>query len=386
MFDLSLQMDVGAAEMSASLKEFFGLVANGNAGATYKFMKDYVFGQGKVETLQQITRAEEIGAFVNWDPKDLSKIYPGEDDFRLGELPYSLLASWLDKRSIELNINKEKFKFGRRSAEWKKVSSAGFESLKQELVVYDNRDAIRLFDVTDGGSSLSVQPALYSQQAQTNLIADYVIKTLADIGQQRSLRQILNSENEFVLPKLNDARLANTLGISVLVLCHDDDGILRPLLQVRDPKTAAMQNSGIHCTGSKAALWPDATQTMAVENFFDDEAYASVERDFDLRKEEGLHLYPVALVREHARLGKPQLFYFGYTPKSLDTILKFRLERQKEAEIMRDESMRKYRNLDLDAFRKLITTDIWENRGDYKLTHEAYAMLYMMVNVFGVRS
>lgn len=57
------------------------------------------------------------------------------------------------------------------------------------------------------------------------------------------------------------------------------------MLQIREPSSAAMANGGIHCTGSRAAIWPTADQEMTAQNFFDDEAYTSIEQDFNLSNE-----------------------------------------------------------------------------------------------------
>lgn len=383
--DLSFSFPVGPGEFETSLRGLVELVAAGKGSGFYDAFRGLAKPSKNAKVFDGLATHDQSD-FLNWDTRFLSTFYPGEESRRLGELPYSKLVTWSTTKNIRLDAVAEKFRFGRRSREWKEAADSGYQAIRLDRKIYNDGHAIRLFAADVDDNVIRIQPALYTQQAQSNLIADYAPKARFPADQRSSLRQMMARQYPHILPPLDDMRLANTLGIAVLVLCHDDEGLLRPLVQIRAPTAAAMNNSGIHCTGSKAAAWPSRNQSFTVENFFDDEAYAAVEKDFDLRRDRNeVSLYPVALVREHARMGKPQLFYFGYTKRSLTEILKFRLETQRERESKLDPSLRKYRSMSTDQFRKLILTDIWEDREKYKITHEAYAMLYILLRDFGSR-
>lgn len=325
------------------------------------------------------------GRFLDWDPRRLSVFYSGERARSLGELPYTKILSSLRRSKISLEIKEKSFSFSDRTREWVGVSRRGYNSLKVERSVFNDGQAIRMFDVDPDTGILKVQPALYSQQAQSNLIADF--KSEAEgINNSRSLRELIALERPYTLPYLGDPRLANTVGISVLVFWNDELDNLRPLVQLRDAKSAAMDNRGVHCTGSRAARWPTAQQKFTIENFFDDEAYAAVKQDYDLNPDE-VKLHPVGLLREHARIGKPQFFYFGYirNNRSLESILEYRLDKQRREEQFLDVSERKYSKMTLDGMRDLIMTDVWEKRETFKLTMELSAMLYFLVEEYGKR-
>ncbi|MEO0912556.1 MAG: hypothetical protein AAFY59_06140, partial [Pseudomonadota bacterium] len=160
-----------------------------------------------------------------------------------------------------------------------------------------------------------------------------------------------------------------------------DEGQLRPLVQIRDSDRTAMGNSGLHCTGSTAADWPRDDQTMTAENFFADEALGSIEADFGLDRsniEGSLHM--MGLVREHARLGKPQIFYYGLTNVPADELIKFRLDKQRQMA-----SSSKYADMTEGQFKDLIMRDIWSEDAhkQYPFTHEAEAMLTVLGREFG---
>lgn len=383
--DLSFNIPVGFLEAEVPIGALYNTVSSGAVGAYQTVMGSFA-GRGPEKDVMDGLDTVDQSDFLNWDPKFLSERYAGEERYRLGDLPYSRLVTWSETKNVRLNTDFEDFEFRYRDKAWREAARRGYDAISDDRLIYDNGHAIRLFAVRENGAELDVQKALYTQQAQSNLIADYVPRAkLKDEGAV-SLRQMMSRKYPQILPPLDEPRLANTLGVSVLVLCHDDDGLLRPLLQLREAEHAANNNSGVHCTGSRAALWPREEQSFTAESFFDDEAYAAVEKDFDLRRDhDEVKLYPSAIVREHARMGKPQMFYFGYTPKPLDEVLKFRLEQQKEREIHMSSRVDKYRSMTLDEFRKLITTDIWEDRDTYKITQEAYAMLYLMMRDFGER-
>jgi hypothetical protein len=386
--DTSYSFPVGFGELEIPLKSMIEWVANNASRGTSSFasfVHARLLGRDRRDIMSGLEELD-ASAFINWDPKYLSEFYAGEDRDQLGFLPYSKEVIWSEKANVRLNVVEEVFKFRYSDKTWRETARRGFDALSEDRLIYDKGHAIRLFKIDRTTGDVDIQPALYSQQARSNLIPDYTPKPMFDAGGHVSLRQQLRMKYGPILPPLDEPRLANTLGISVIVLCHDEDGVLRPLLQLRAAENAAMNNSGVHCTGSRAALWPRDDQSGSVQSFFDDEAYAAVERDFDLRRSEGeVSLYPAALVREHARMGKPQLFYFGYTKKPLKDVLRFRLEVQKESEISTSPRIHKYRSMTLDQFRNLILTDIWQDRERYKLTHEAYAMLWLLMDDFGKR-
>jgi len=230
--------------------------------------------------------------FVNWDYGFLRNAYAAENDNRIGSLPYSVLNVWKKEAKIALAVDEDAFKLGRGGNEWQTQSKRGFEHLCAKRTVFDKLDpngdfryAIRMSGFDLQNDEMRVQRAKYTQQARSNLIADYQYKTRIAMTPQRTLRDLLLNKYPGNLPPLSTPQLANTVGVSVIVMFRDPDGHLRPMLQIREPSSAAMANGGIHCTGSRAAIWPTADQEMTAQNFFDDEAYTSIEQDFNLSNE-----------------------------------------------------------------------------------------------------
>lgn len=393
--DISIVLDFGNFEVSQSLSSLVDRVNLPESSGIFNSLRHLFQSNGGLDPsaalMAGLTKEQFLqeNKFVNWDYGFLRSSYAAEDDNRIGSLPYSILKVWKSESQIKLAVDDAKFKLVKGGAEWNEQARRGFDQLSSERSVFDKMDvngdyrhAIRMSAFNYNNDEMLVQRALYTQQARSNLLADYQYKTQTEINHRRTLRDILLTRFPGNLPPLSTPYLANTVGVSVIVMFRDPDGNLRPLLQIRDPGSAAMANGGIHCTGSRAAIWPTADQKMTAQNFFDDEAYTCIEQDFNLTPaNSNTSIYPIALVREHARMGKPQIFYYGITDQPLDEIVKFRLEKQREKET--DTNLdKKYRTMTEGQFKDLLMKGLWQHDSPYTWTHEARAMLTLIYQEF----
>lgn len=338
-------------------------------------------------SLQSIDRISENSTmkFVDWRDDFRDGVYSAEEDRESLGLPYTVLALWRNQGAVGLRARQENFQLKLTDEQWKATIDEDFKELDSDKRIYDKkidnryRYSIRLsgFDIVK--NEMIIQKAKYSQQAMSNLLADYrPKKSLVSRLSRPTIREILSEECRGSLPRLNDRRLANTVGVSVLIFFRDDDGCLRPLLQVREGNFMAMSNCGVHCTGSKAADWPRHDQALEADNFFLDEAYLAIKEDFGLLQHDldgGLSM--MCLLREHARLGKPQLFFYGYTNKSVDEIISGRLR-----EIER-KATNKYKKLTRDEMKDLYMNGLWNEAEKRAFTVEARAMLAVAAKEFG---
>jgi hypothetical protein len=98
------------------------------------------------------------------------------------------------------------------------LRDTGFTAFRRAGKFRYESDVIRLNAFDDDGqtTTLTIQKAKYSQQAKSNLILDYD----ATPGGP-TLRKALMTERRGLLPELNDKRLAQTIGVSMLLFYED---------------------------------------------------------------------------------------------------------------------------------------------------------------------
>lgn len=252
----------------------------------------------------------------------------------LDGVPYLEVADLLCSRSQNLTIdvvrNPFRLKRGGDGELWRAISDVGFEALKAsgKISNVQNDKLVRLSAMADTHDALSlrVQRATYYDQARSNLILDYV--ALAD-SPSVTLRTELAKSYGKRLPPLNEARLANNVGIACLLFFRDRDG-LTPYLVKRVSEIGVMPG-GVHCTASGAAAWPDQG-SCDFEGFFSCDMYREIKEEVGLDRTDIQDLRPVALCREFLRAGKPQLFFAGITSLSYDELQK---RRKKAAEVVK---------------------------------------------------
>lgn len=257
--------------------------------------------------------------FMNTDVATCIAAYSGECPLS-PTLPYKEVCSFTDliangrKPHVGLDFAPGDFTLARwNDPIFDEIVTRGYADLVNEKRVTRKSNTIRVPSIspTKDGATLLIQRAQYKQQAQSNLILDY--RLTADGS---TLRHGLRRDYGSALPPLHEPRLANTLGCAALVFCYSGDAIV-PFFQLRSRDVAIFNEGAWHCTSSGAAEWPDDPQNTP-KTF---EAYIEDDMRAELLQEVGLHtddvqLELVAICREFARGGKPQLFYLGYTDLS----------------------------------------------------------------------
>jgi hypothetical protein len=144
--------------------------------------------------------------------------------------------------------------------------------------------------------TLWVQPCLYSDGVKSNYAMDG----------PGELRPILAAQYGHRLPPLDDSRLANGVGVAVVVF--DADG--RPYLPRRAPRQSVFPG-GYHCTASGEAQWAEGPLTF--DRLFTENICRELEEEVGLARADLDWIRPVAFCREFLRAGKPQFFFAART-------------------------------------------------------------------------
>ncbi len=263
--------------------------------------------------------------FLHYDPEFLRSLYSSENPI-LGEQPYSelfdfseLAANHIEPR-IELEIVDAPFAL----APWGNVGDEIVESGRRALIesgkVSDEQGSLIRLErvyVRNGRIMLRVRPAVYGDQVRSNLIADYEHPDSA--GNNWSVRKLLALEYGTKLPPLADRRLANTLGIAT-ILFYMHDGVWTPALWVRASNLAVFEG-GWHCSASGAAEWWNKTDVPTFDNLIVGDMLREIEEELRILRPRITALVPIALCREFARLGKPQLFFAGLVDLDHDELV-----------------------------------------------------------------
>lgn len=141
-----------------------------------------------------------------------------------------------------------------------------------------------------------VQPCLYSDGLKSNYAMDG----------PGELRPILAAQYGHRLPPLDDQRLANGIGVAVVVF--DSQG--RPYLPRRAPRQRVFPGR-YHCTASGEAQWSEGALTF--DRLFTENICRELDEEVGLTRADLEWIRPVAFCREFLRAGKPQLFFAART-------------------------------------------------------------------------
>jgi hypothetical protein len=261
------------------------------------------------------------------------------------------------------------------SRQWQDVCAAAFAERKKDGRTRLNERTIRLSKVqsqhADSGKALlNVQRASYYDQAHSNLILDF---DRHNPGTFHTLRDQLHAKYGDCLPPLHDGRLANTIGIAAqLFYWNGKDWV--PYI-VRRVRQIGVFPGGLHCSASGVANWPQRRSEITFGDL-SKQMYDEIEEEVGLKPEELIELRPMALCREMARGGKPQIFYAGLTLLGRAELAKRRRQATKVVrattkipEIERD---RWYRSADV----VMTPSSIRSKAGRWGLTLEAVGSLY----------
>jgi hypothetical protein len=282
--------------------------------------------------------------FLTYDPEWLCRTYNGESVLP-GEQPYGdefelsgLAANRIVPR-LRLEIAPGQFQLARWGGYGDEIVEAGRAALiKAGKVTSESGAVIRLERayVPEDGSGrgdeivLRVQRAVYGDQVRSNLIADFSHR--CSDGEKRSLRSLVGREFGNRLPPLSDPRLANTLGVAVILFYRHND-CWTPALWPRKSNLAVFEG-GWHCSSSGAAEWWDDTSVPTFENLIVGDMLREIEEELRIPQSRISALKPVALCREFARLGKPQLFFAGLVDMSHDELVASADEAGRRAEAL----------------------------------------------------
>jgi hypothetical protein len=213
------------------------------------------------------------------------------------------------------------------------------EFRNQRRMTHDS-DVIRLDSVSKEGDTLvlDIRRTRYSRQVRSNLVLDFVPD-----GRETSLRKALSDERFGHLPHLSDTRLANTIGLAILVF-YKDNGRLTPFFVPRTREVAIFNKGEWHCTASGAAEWPvDPERTPETfEAYILDDLYTELREEVGLERDDLTNILPLALCREMARGGKPQMFFIGFTDLSHADLVE-RMETARKTALPRTEPTEVYR-------------------------------------------
>lgn len=309
--------------------------------------------------------------FLNYDTPYLLGVYAEETPIN-HFIPYSeLLSLYPENKGVELKLNSRGFELQQRNQEWARVADLGFSELFKSKRIYDNEGAIRLQKVSDkeGKKELTLQKASYFQQCKSNLILDWTSGESDGI----SLRSLQRGLYGGCLPKLEDKSMANTIGIAALIYYKEGDEYI-PYM-VKRVKKVGVFPGGVHCTSSGVAKWPSNDEDTSFDNFFTEHMYAELFEEVGLSKTDIAELVPMAICREFARGGKPQIFYAGFTELSKAELTEKRVKAQatiKELKLWPEVEQQKWYHSEI----VLNTQELMGSIKKYKITLEGVASLY----------
>lgn len=298
----------------------------------------YDFFKAAIRTgLQQFSKKK----YLNYDIKWLIEQYKREKPIS-PLIPYSEIANFLTPSpamtpAILARIPGQ-FNLGNDDSGFiEAFQGEALGSLIRDGKVTANDEVIRLTSTGSerGKTVLNIQKAEYFDQGKSNLVMDWEgPHTLSLSGNCKTLRNYLSAKYQKFLPPLDEQLLANTIGISVIILYKEGRKLLpympqrvgdtfKDILQKtgRSPKKVAVFEGGFHCTASGAAEW---AKKHKFESLFIEDLYRELKDEVGLEKEHIDILKPVALCREFLRAGKPQIFCVGITDRTRDELRELR--------------------------------------------------------------
>jgi hypothetical protein len=278
--------------------------------------------------------------FLNYDPNFLCKAYRNERALD-GRIPYREEVSWIGSAlsgtigangDIKIRRIEGNFKLEHDSVQLRSFQGAAYSAFTHSKGLPRDTDVIRLdsVDISDGKTTLIIQKAKYSDQVQSNLVMDWPgPHALKEDSRIETLRAYMSGTYPNSLPSFADKRLANTIGISVILFYKNEGGFLVPYLPKRSKgilkkkKILAVHEGGFNCSASGAAEWNhDPSQTF--QNTFVADMLREIEEEVGIYPDEIKVITPLALCREFLRGGKPQIFFGGVVDLSLEDLIKKR--------------------------------------------------------------
>lgn len=294
--------------------------------------KKLVIESGEILPKRQVS--PKPNPFLSHTPSTAEHRYSKEKQIYPGLL-YTELVCYIDRlitgkgASIEIKPEPGLFHLAPLSnPEVEALRDSGFAAFKHAGKYRYESDVIRLNGFDDDGqkTTLTIQKAKYSQQARSNLILDYEARPGGP-----TMRKALMDERRGFLPDLRDKRLAQTIGVSML-LFYPDQGEWMPFLVARNRETAVLNEGEWSDSASGAAEWPADEHNTAktFEAYILDDMYMELDEELGLKPQDLSNVLPLAIAREFIRAGKPQIFFIGFTNLSYNDIVMRMEERRKE--------------------------------------------------------
>lgn len=263
--------------------------------------------------------------FLNHDPRYVNQVYAEVGPKLAGSLPYLEIADFSDDirqgrtSRIMARVNTDPFFTQATDFEWAQARAQAYLDYRSKGYAASDSPVMRIESATKSDNALAVEirPTRYFCQAESNLVLDKKTAILSHEKKQVTvtLRQLLSAGQDLGLPRLDDKRLANSLGVVVCFLSKDRDGRIA-LRMVKRTKDVGVFPGGVHPAMSCAIKWdhervyqpkmdlmdvilPDIQREMVQETGLDPSQYSTP--------------IPLSFCREFLRGGKPQLFCLSYT-------------------------------------------------------------------------
>jgi len=290
--------------------------------------------------LQKVKPYLASSKYLNYDQAFLCSSYSAEESIAEG-IAYSECYSWLreslDESRAALSASRVRMdseapfslSFAKNN-HLKIFQSEALEEFNKYQKASENKEIVRLreIEIDSGSLILHVERAEYHDQVQSNLVLDW--EAGPPIGPFRSLRSYLQREFGRALPPLHDQRLANTIGISTVILYQQDEEYIPYLVrrvgggfkrlfseEGRVGKNVAVSEGGFSTTASSVLPWQEFS---SFADGVTDSMYQTLESEVGLGRADVDVLTPVALCREYLRGGKPQIFFLGTTSLTRDEL------------------------------------------------------------------
>ena len=267
--------------------------------------------------------------YLKYNPVFLCDTYQ-EDTPIEDYVPYKqevcwIRPTWEETCEVVNNISVYKmskpFKLGADPVHLKSFQGHAYNEFWASGKLTRDSDVIRLesLNITQKETKLTTQKAKYSDQVQSNLVMNWTNDhALKKIG-ITTLRAYFASQYPRKLPPLSEQRLANTIGIALILFYRNSYGTYVPYLPARakgvinKKKILAVFEGGYHCTSSGAVEWSEGE---TFDQIFTEDMYKELKDEVELERDDVEVMLPVALCREFLRGGKPQIFFAGLTELS----------------------------------------------------------------------
>jgi hypothetical protein len=278
---------------------------------------------------------EAMAKFLESDLGTLARWYAQEAQGAAG-VPYVHLKQWSVRDDsaavapVSVRVLPQRFDIQRnRPIGWLDVTERAMAALAErgdDLSRSEKLIRIPAFDPVT--SVMSVQQAEYNDQRRSNLVLDFSVSGLP------TLREMLRAEFGAVLPPLDDPRLANTLGIAMLVVVNFNGRLCGYCVRRAKRGVAVFQDTWA-CTASGAAKWPKRDDADSFWAGVCSDMLEELDEEVGL-KDEDLGLFmPVAFSRELHRGGKPQLFFLATCSLSAEELRSRRRKARRIAQALR---------------------------------------------------